>query len=234
MSEKILTKNYIEKLGYEVEELDYRIFLVKNFLLEDEIELLLNKAKNASEEEWTIHYMDGVRRLAKLKFGRDDIDNLVKEGLYEITDNWIDKNLSIDNIILTKKIDNRTQELFNFSDNLAFMGCGTIQRQYEGVPLKDHVDNHTDPSLEYAVVFYLNEDYSKGEVYFVNQNIKLKPTSGSILIFPTSENWRHGVEAPGDGPHRYIIPGFVTRKNFWKIHEQNKYNIDKTLADTKK
>lgn len=229
----VLTTDYLKKIGYHPVEVEYRIFLIENFLLEDEVNYLLDRANVASEEEWTIHYMSGVRRLAKLKFGRDDIDNLVKEGLYEITDNWVDKNLSIDNLTLTKKIDNRTQELFNFSDNLAFMGCGTIQRQYDGVPLKDHVDNHTDPSLEYAVVFYLNDDYSDGEVFFVNQNIELKPRQGSILIFPTSEGWRHGVNAPGPGPHRYVVPGFVTKKNFWKIHEENEYNIDKTLKDTK-
>jgi hypothetical protein len=100
------------------------------------------------------------------------------------------------------------------------------------VPLKDHVDNHTDPSLEYAAVLYLNDNYFAGEVYFVNQNIELKPDSRSLLIFPSTEGWRHGVNPPGPGPHRYVLPSFVSRKDFWEINKDNGYNVDKTLEDT--
>lgn len=232
MSEIFLTKSYIESLGYEVEEVSQRIFLIKNFLSNDEVDQLVNHARSADEEEWTFHYMEGVKNLAKLKFGRDDIDNLVAEGLYQITNNWMDKNLKIIDLHLIKSLDKRSQEVFNFRDDLHFNGCGTIQRQYDGVPLKEHVDNHTDPSLEYAVVFYLNDDYINGEVYFVHQNIELRPDPGSILVFPTGEGWLHGVRAPGPGPHRYIIPAFVSRKDFWQKHRENDYNVDKTLDDT--
>ena len=232
MSEKILTKEYIESLGYEVEEIDYRIFLIKNFTKPEEVRQIVEQAESASQEEWEFHYMEGVRNLAKLKFGRTDIDNLVEEGLYEITHNWHDKNLRIADWGLATKLNERAQQVFNFRDDLHFNGCGTIQRQYEGVPLKDHVDNHTDPSLEYAAVFYLNDDYVDGEVYFVEQNIKLRPDPGDLLVFPTSEGWRHGVHAPGAGPVRYIIPGFISRKDFWDKHQENDFNVEKTLKDT--
>lgn len=229
--EKILTKQYIENLGYEVEELDYRIFLIKNFIKENESEELVKLAMNANHEEWCKEYMIGAKKLAELKFGRKDLDNLVSEGLYELTDNWSDKNLKISDHKIADILKKRCQKIFNFRDDIQFNGCGTIQRQYEGVPLKDHVDNHTDPSLEYAVVFYLNDEYTDGEVFFVNQKIQLRPPKNSILVFPTSENWRHGVNAPGPGPHRYIIPGFVSKKNFWKKNKKNGYNITKTIED---
>jgi hypothetical protein len=228
----ILTKEYIKNLGYDVNEISYRIFIIKNLLKKEEVQEILSQAINASEEEWTFHYMEGVRELARLKFGREDIDNLVKEGLYEITHNWNDKNLAISNKKLAKKIDARCQEIFNFRNDLIFNGCGTIQRQYEGVPLKSHIDNHTDNSLEYAAVFYLNNNYTDGEVYFVDQGIQLKPDPGDALVFPAVDGWEHGVNAPGPGPHRYIIPTFISRKNFWKINEGNHYNLDKTLRDT--
>jgi len=233
MSEIILTKEYIESLGYEVEVVDYRIFLIKNFTKPEEIEEIINQAENATQEEWEHHYLEGAINLAKVKFGRTDIDNLVAEGLYELTHNWNDKNLKIANWDLATTLNKRAQEVFDFRDDLHFNGCGTIQRQYEGVPLKDHVDNHTDPSLEYAAVFYLNDNYTDGEVYFVKQDIQLRPDPGDLLVFPTSEDWRHGVNAPGPGPHRYIIPGFISRKGFWDKHQKNNYNVDKTLDDTK-
>lgn len=233
MSETILTKEYIESLGYEVEVVDYRIFLIKNFTKPEEIAEIINQAESATQEEWEHHYLEGAINLAKVKFGRTDIDNLVAEGLYELTHNWNDKNLKIANWDLATTLNKRAQEVFDFRDDLHFNGCGTIQRQYDGVPLKDHVDNHTDPSLEYAAVFYLNDNYTDGEVYFVKQNIQLRPDPGDLLVFPTSEDWRHGVNAPGPGPHRYIIPGFISRKGFWDKHQKNNYNVNKTLDDTK-
>jgi hypothetical protein len=233
MSEKILTKSYIEKLGYEVEELDYRIFLIKNFISEEERIKILNIASSASQEDWEYHYMQGVIEMARLKFGREDIDNLVEEGLYEITTNWIDKTLVINDDELKNKIVKRAQVIFNFRDDLTFNGCGTIQRQYEGVPLIAHVDNHTDNSLMYAAVFYLNDDYSNGEVYFVNKNVEFCPPIRSLLVFPTSDEWKHGVKEVGPGPHRYVIPSFISKKDFWKKHQENDYNIKKTMEDAK-
>jgi hypothetical protein len=232
MNAKTLTKEYIESLGYSVDELADRIFVIHNFLTDDELDKILTQARSASEEEWTHHYMDGVRELAKLKFGRDDIENLVEEGLYEITHNWQDKNLQISDWDMAERINGRAQELFNFRPGLNFNGCGTIQRQYEGVPLKEHVDNHTDPSLEYAAVFYLNDDFVDGEVYFSAQQLELRPPPKSVLVFPTGDEFSHGVNAPGAGPHRYIIPTFISRNNFWEVHEDNNYELEKTLKDT--
>jgi hypothetical protein len=227
----ILTKEYIEALGYEVSEVSYRIFIIKNFLSQEEVDRLLKQACSADENEWTFHYMKGVVEFAKRKFGRDDVDNLVKEGLYEVTHDWSDKNLEISDRHLAENIEKRAQEIFNFRDDLSFNGCGTIQRQYEGAALKSHVDSHTDNSLEYAAIFYLNNDYVEGEVFFVEQKIKLRPDPGDLLIFPAIDGWEHGVNPPGPGPHRYVIPSFISRKDFWKINEDNGYNVDKTLED---
>ncbi len=233
MIEKILNKEYIENLGYEVDELADRIFLIKNFLSEKETNSLVNYGKSATQEDWEGHYMEGARSIAKLKFGRDDIENLIAEGLFEITPTWVDKSYKIPDSNLVNSISERAQKIFNFKDNLNFNGCATLQRQYEGVPLVDHVDDHTDNSLEYAAVFYLNNDYTGGEIYFVHKNIELRPEPGSLLVFPASNDWRHGVREVGPGPHRYVIASFISRKNFWQIHEQNGYNVDKTLNDTK-
>lgn len=230
-SKKILTKEYIQSLGYDVEEVGHRIFLIKNFISEKERIKIITIAQSASQKDWEYHYMQGVIEMAKLKFGRDDINNLVKEGLYEITTNWIDKTLVINDDQLKNQITKRAQKIFNFRDDLTFNGCGTIQRQYDGVPLIAHVDNHTDNSLMYAAVFYLNDDYSNGEVYFANKNLEFRPPIRSLLVFPTSDEWKHGVKEVGPGPHRYVIPSFISKKDFWKKHRENNYNIEKTLKN---
>jgi hypothetical protein len=231
MSDLILTKEYIESLGYQVEEVAHRIFLIKNFLSIQEVDKLVGYGKNATQEDWEGHYIEGARAIAKLKFGTEDIEDLIERGLFEITDNWVDKSYKIPDEQLIISITKRAQELFDFDTSLRFNGCATLQRQYEGVPLVEHVDNHTDNSLEYAAVFYLNNDYTGGEVFFVHKNIKLRPEPGSLLVFPASDDWMHGVTEVGPGPHRYVIASFISKKNFWIMHEQNNYNMSKTLSE---
>jgi hypothetical protein len=67
---------------------------------------------------------------------------------------------------------------------------------------------------------YLNDDYSDGELFFKNFDIKLKPKPGSLLVFPGDQQHEHGVKHVGSGPIRQVIVGFITEKNFY---QNNKY-----------
>lgn len=211
-----LTKEHIESLGYKVEELYRQVFLVKDFLKQEDIDDILNIINTTDEEEWTKHYMDGLKMLSEQKYGRTDIDNLVKEGLLEITDNWSDKTLSFTHADVRERINERLGKIFESVNDLNPNGVGTIQRQYAGVPLKAHVDNHSDPSLVYAAVIYINDDYTDGELFFTKIGIRLKPPAGSLMIFATGEEHEHGVDAPGEGPYRYVLPCFIGKKDFYK------------------
>lgn len=215
MEEKIVTKEYIESKGYDVDEISPRIFAIKNFLKEQEIQSLKDIVASKTEEDWSEHYMNGVRMLAKLKYDRDDIDNLVAEGKVEITQNWADKAIAIHQYPVTQVINHRLTEFFDGFPDLHGNTVGTIQRQYSNVPLGKHVDNHTDPSLVYAAVIYFNDDYTDGELYFTNQNLEIRPEPGTMMLFPTTKEFEHGVNAPGDGPTRYAMPCFIARKDFY-------------------
>jgi hypothetical protein len=155
------------------------------------------------------------------KFGRRDIYNLVAEGKLELTTNWNDKILKINNLPVTQKINKSIRDLFSGIDGIGGSSAvGIIQRQYEGVALTEHVDNHTDPSLVYALVAYVNDNYNGGEVFFSKFGISLKPKAGTLLAFPTTEQWTHGVTAVEAGPVRYVLPIFISRDGFYK---DNKY-----------
>ena len=155
------------------------------------------------------------------KFGRDDVENLVLEGKFSITQNWNDKNLNISKTKIHEIIYERLQSFITSIDNnLELSGFATIQRMQSGVELKSHVDQDTDPSIQYATILYLNEEYNDGEIFFPKLNINLKPKSKSMLIFPGTEKYEHGVKHVGDGPIRYVLVGFVKIKNFY---ENNKY-----------
>lgn len=217
MENNKITKEYIDKMGYVVEEVIPDVFLVNNFITQYEIESILSEAEAATQEDWSSHYNNSLIEFAEKKFGRTDIKNLIDEGKVQITVGWSDKNIALknnDNVI--RDINKRIKDFYHGFSDVEPTGIRTLQRQYENSPLPAHVDDYTDPSLVYATIIYINDDYTDGEFYFVRQGIELKPPAGSMMIFPTGEDFEHGVKSPGAGPTRYVLPCFVSYKDFYK------------------
>lgn len=206
--------------GFEVEKIIENILLVKNFLSQDELKSIEDIINITPELQWRKYYADGLKDFCMRKFGRDDVENLIAEGKYEITQGWEDKNLNIDEYEIARVIHNRANELVEKSDPNLRLSNFFIQRMQSGVQLKPHADQHTDPSLQYAIVIYLNDNYNGGHIVFPKKGIKMRPKAGSMLVFPGTEEFEHGVEFVEDGPIRYVFPGFISIKNFY---EENKY-----------
>jgi hypothetical protein len=217
----MLTKEYLHAKGYEAAEIADQIFLIEDFFSEEDRLELLEISKTATQEEWEGAYLDNMADFCEAKFGSRDIYKLVEEGKLELTTNWNDKILRIHKLPITRRINDSIRDLFNDIEGIGSKSSvGIIQRQYEGVALLEHVDNHTDPSLVYALVAYVNDDYVGGEVFFSKFGLSLKPKAGSLLAFPTTEQWLHGVTAVEAGPVRYVLPIFISRDDFYK---DNKY-----------
>ncbi len=68
------------------------------------------------------------------------------------------------------------------------------------------------PNYDIASLFYINDDYEGGELYFPNQGIQFKPKRGSAYFFPGDMNYVHGVTKIKSGV-RYTCPFF------WEILE---------------
>lgn len=215
-----LQKEFIEA-GFDAKEIFEDILLVENFISKDEIHTIFDIINSVDDDEWKKEYLGNLKNFCLLKFGRDDVENLVAEGKFEITQNWEDKNLNILETKIHKVIYNRIQSLIEkTNDDLHLSGFATIQRMQHGVELKSHTDQNTDPSIQYATILYLNDDYKDGELFFKNKNIELKPKSGSLLIFKGTSDFEHGVKIVGDGPIRYVLVGFIKINNFYN---KNKY-----------
>lgn len=65
------------------------------------------------------------------------------------------------------------------------------------------------PYYDIAGLFYLNDDYEGGELYFPNQGIQFKPKPGAAYFFPGDMNYIHGVTEIKSGI-RYVCPFFWT------------------------
>jgi hypothetical protein len=218
----VFLKKELEEAGFTTQVLKDEILMVENFLLKEELEEILLIIQDTPEEDWSVEYGNSLKRFCLEKFGTDDVDSLVKEGKFEITYNWYDKNLNISNRNLSRAMHKRIQDLIDKADEtLELAGFATLQRMQPKTELKSHTDQHTDPSIRYAAILYLNDDYNEGTLFFKNKpGITPKPKPGSLLIFPGNEEYEHGVTHVGEGPIRYVTVGFIKVKDFYK---NNKY-----------
>jgi len=199
------------------EEVTNEILWIKNFFTKNDLDFVLKVISDAAQSDWEIEYMGNLKNFCMQKFGTDDVDSLVAEGKFEITQNWVDKNLNIQHHKEHKVFYERLSKMVNSSDpSLILSGVATIQRMQPGVELKSHTDQHTDPSIRYATIIYINDDYIDGELFFPKLDISLRPKPGDLLFFPGNEKHEHGVKHVGEGPIRYVIVGFIKEKDHYK------------------
>lgn len=204
-------KDLIKSSGYDYEELANGVYILYNFISEEERLSYYNLAINAEDVDWTIFYLQGLESQGVDKYGRSDIATLVKEGLLSINPSWMDKTLGAMPISpIPSIIAERTQALVP-EDKYEVTGYYAIQRHYPGSHLAEHIDSQYDSSLRYATVVYLNEDYEGGELYFPDLDIRIKPPARALMIF--SADLLHGVSDVLDGPHRYVATSFIFNKD---------------------
>jgi len=209
-------KKQISDKGYSFEEIAPELISIENFLSKEQIDALIDIINSTSQEDWEVEYLGNLKNFCMEKFGRDDVDNLVAEGKFEITQNWKDKNFNILNYEVQQGIYLELSSMVSNSDpELHLSGLATIQRMQSGVALTPHTDQHTDPSIRYATIIYINEDYADGELFFPNLDITLKPKTGTLLFFSGNQEYEHGVKPVGDGPIRYVLVGFIKEKDHY-------------------
>jgi len=70
-----------------------------------------------------------------------------------------------------------------------------LYKYNEGQGMGPHCDAEdptgTGTNLKYSMVTYLNDDYEGGEIYFKNQDVKIKPKAGSLVLFPSTAPYVH-------------------------------------------
>jgi hypothetical protein len=218
----VFLKKQFSDANFNVNVIHDQVLVVEDFLSKDELSTILDIIESTDNEDWSIEYRRSLAEFCMEKFGRSDVENLVAEGKYEITKGWDDKNFNIGNRPISSVLQKRLGDLLCLADDrLELAGFGTMQRMQEGVELKSHTDQHTDPSIKYAAILYINDDYKDGTLFFVNKkDSDLRPKPGTLLIFPGNEEFQHGVRHVGEGPIRYVIVGFIKVKDFY---ENNKY-----------
>jgi len=101
---------------------------------------------------------------------------------------------------------------------LGYLTPLSISKYYMGKRMGPHVDSYDNndngkdqisPTL--SIVVYLNDDYEGGELYFKNQRVTIKPSAGSMVIFPSNMPYLHESKIIKKGT-KYMSPGFWYKK----------------------
>ena len=84
-----------------------------------------------------------------------------------------------------------------FERGLSIINGGSIfglNKYNVGESMGPHVDkNEMNDFAYYVLALYMNDDYEGGEIRFINEDITIKPESGSLLIFPGTHPFLHEV-----------------------------------------
>ncbi len=71
-----------------------------------------------------------------------------------------------------------------------------------GNPHQIEIQNH-----DIGSIFYLNDNYKGGDIYFTQHNITLSPKKGMLVFFPGDKYYLHGVKEIIEG-YRFTMPRF--------------------------
>jgi Rps23 Pro-64 3,4-dihydroxylase Tpa1-like proline 4-hydroxylase len=231
----ILNFDFIKDNNKTIEQIDNRdIYVIRNFLEQKEIDFLYEKLESLTTEDFYNSYLEKqIKRQAMEKYGTDDLDKLVKDGVIQDKESafnfyWADKIYFVEDLNkeLKQTINNRL--LSYLQTGYSFNGLNTVQRHGQGQFLGYHYDNAYEQDIKFAVAIYLNDNFDGGELHFPpEEDLKAKengdwelvtdrlngtviqPHAGDLVIFSTTGDYVHGVRPVLSNNYRYAIVTFI-------------------------
>jgi hypothetical protein len=187
------------------------IVSLDNFMTDEELSYLNNFARNNTAWDVTeSHYNEDGLCIYDASYWADRVAT-------DVTLNSVDPKV----VDIIKGMQARLKlEVDKFFKVDAFPTSAAVVRWLPGQLQMPHADKELHvgedrgkpndfPHYDLAGLFYLNDDYEGGELYFPEQEIQFKPKAGSAYFFPGDMNYIHGVTEITSGI-RYVCPFFWT------------------------
>jgi len=100
-------------------------------------------------------------------------------------------------------------------DYMATYGVGSnwhdiygILKYGEGQQFTNHIDDHPSYHRRVSTVYYLNENYTGGEINFPRFGVTLKPKANQMIVFPSTYVYNHSVSPVIEG-ERYAVVSWL-------------------------
>jgi hypothetical protein len=184
---------------------------IENFITEEEQQYLLNFAKNNTE--WDITESQWNENGNIIYDHRVWENRVATVGTLKKADPKVVEILTLVTERMQPIIENKFNvEVFPAAPAIVRWPVGTMQFPHADKELHEGPDAGTPnefPWYDIGTVFYINDDYVGGELYFPKQNIVFKTKARGAYFFPGDMNYIHGVNKVKEGC-RYTFPLFWT------------------------
>ena len=117
-------------------------------------------------------------------------------------------NTSISNLFLENLIPLEINYQNNYAVNCLWHDSYQILKYGVGQKFINHVDDHPDYHRRISTLYYINDDYSGGEINFPRFNLSFKPKANQMIVFPSTYVYNHSVSPVTEGT-RYAIVSWL-------------------------
>ena len=158
------------------------------------------QVKEGSEEN-TINAMTRSTQTIGIPY-RGQIQNAESQSINEVFD------LNLNNIFfeyfdpIEKDYMNTYGIFTDWHDTYGILKYG------EGQQFTNHIDDHPSYHRRVSTVYYLNENYTGGEINFPRFNVTLKPKANQMIVFPSTYVYNHSVSPVIEG-ERYAVVSWM-------------------------
>jgi len=83
-----------------------------------------------------------------------------------------------------------------------------ILKYGQGQFFVNHIDDHPDYHRRVSTLYYLNDNYTGGEINFPRFNITFKPKANQMILFPSTYVYNHSVSPVVEGD-RYVVVSWL-------------------------
>lgn len=131
------------------------------------------------------------------------------------------KRLNLEVWLIVEKYINKMQiKIEEFFECKVWPRPPVIMRWRPGIEQRPHADKQLNdgrpnafPTYDLSSLFYYNDNFDGGEIYFPDHDVEIKPKPGLAVMFPGDINYLHGVKMITSG-FRFTTPSFYTVTSF--------------------
>jgi hypothetical protein len=77
-----------------------------------------------------------------------------------------------------------------------------------GQKFTNHIDDHPDYHRRMSTIYYINDDYTGGEINFPRFDVTFKPKANQMIVFPSTYVYNHSVSPVIEG-ERYAVVSWL-------------------------
>lgn len=168
--------------------LDENIFYIENFISTEHLSNILNELNDVEQEDNILEHH------AHFVLSTDSLDAMWKDYYASELHNIFDNN----------------EEFYNDTGSPLFLKYKDVpgDNEWAMTPHSDDTGNEYSDHVARGFVIFITDDFSGGEIKYINKDIIFKPKAGTLVCHPGTKEYEHGVLNFSGGP-RVVFTGFV-------------------------